>query len=365
MTTGDTVIDLSSASPLPVARFRLLRTRSEAAARRADTMGPAFAEVPVAGASGQTDLVTGDPIYTATWTGPFPPSWDDWLVRAIAVPVDTVPVEAVRGLPSEASDAVTVVAPPSDPPDLAPLVVETTDLAHTAIVVRTSTSAPVHAVPAGDHRLGATVDATILPAVPLGNVAETDLTSPPVAAATEPVLERGARTAGRSPMALWLTRAVATDPVEVAVRVIDPLGRITERTETVPGWVPPPVLDLTLLDVIAVAGRGVGISVASDAPVDAAPAYLLAVRASQRGRPFRFPFSLPLRRPLFASMFLPDIPRSATPTAGGGIQFGWRRDDEHHRIYDIWIPLSAPMTATITLEAPDGGQLSVTATAPA
>ena len=72
---------------------------------------------------------------------------------------------------------------------------------------------------------------------------------------------------------------------------------------------------------------------------------------------------MPLRRPLFASMHLPDIPRSASPTAGGGVQFGWRRDVDHGRIYDIWIPLAAPLTATITLEAPDGGQVSVTAIA--
>jgi hypothetical protein len=358
-TTGDIVIELSSASPLPLSRFRLLRTRLEAAARRADTMGPAFAEVPVGGPSGQTDGVTGDPIYTASWTGAFPPSWDDWFVRAIAIPVDTVPVQAVRGLPSDASDAITVVVPPVGPPDLAPLVVEATDAGHTAIVVRTSTSATVRTVPAGDHRIGATVNATILPAVPLGDVPETALASPPGAAATEPALERGVRTAGRSPLALWFTRTVATDPVSVAIRLIDPFGRVTERTEIVPGWVPPPVLDLTLLDVIAVVGRGVGISVASDAPVEVDPPYSLAVRASQRGRPF--PFPMPLRRPMFASMNLSDIPRSATPTAGGGIQFGWRRDDDRERIYDIWIPLTAPLTATITLEAPDGGQISVTA----
>ena len=153
-TTGDIAIELSSASPISVARFRLVRTRSEAAARRADTMGPAFAEVAVGGPSGQKDLVSGDPVYVATWTGTFPETWDDWFVRAIAVPVDTVPVEAVRGLPSEASDAITVLAPPTGPPDLAPLAVETTDPGHTAIVIRTSTTAPARIVPAGDHQSG-------------------------------------------------------------------------------------------------------------------------------------------------------------------------------------------------------------------
>ena len=358
--SGDTVIELSSASPIPVARFRLLRTRSEAAARRADTMGPAFAEVLVTGVSATPDAVTGNPVHTATWTGAFPESWDDWFVRAIAVPVDTVPVDAVRGLPSDASDAVTIVAPPSDPPDLSPLVAETTDGAHLSIVVRTSTSAPARTVPAGDHRAGATVDATILPAAPLVDIPETPLASPPAAAAA-PVLERGARAVGRTPLALWLTRAVATDPVEVAIRVIDPLGRITERTETIPGYVAPPVLHLTLVDAFAVVGRGVAISVASDAPFDAVPPYRLSVRATHRARPprLRFPFA----RPLSASALLPDIPPTTSPSAGRGIQFGWRRDGDSRRIYDIWVPLPAPMVATITLQAPDGGQISVTATA--
>jgi hypothetical protein len=229
--------------------------------------------------------------------------------------------------------------------------------------VRSSTSAPVHAVPAGDHRLGATAGATIVPLRALRDVAETALVTAPPAATTDPTLERGARVAGRTPIALWFTRAVASDPVEVAIRVADPLGRVTERTETVPGWTPPPPLDLTLIDVFAIAGRGVAISVSSDAPVDAVPPYTLAVRASQGGRPrpFPVPWHIPIRRPLAVSTALPDIPRSRTPTAGGGIQLGWRTDDAHARIYDIWVPLLAPVVATITLIAPDGGQLSVVA----
>lgn len=361
-TAGVTAIELSSSSPVPVSRFRLLRTRSEAAARRADTMGPAFAEVAVDATVGPVDAVTGDPTYTATWTGAFPPSWDDWFVRAIAIPVDQVPVQAVRGMPSDPSDVVSISAVPDGPPDLAPLTVET-DAAHTGIVVRTSTAAPVRTVPAGDHRGGATAGAVTLPYVVLQALPETPLVSPP-AAATDVVLERGVRTSGRTPLALWFTRSVAADPVDVAVRVIDPLGRVTERTETVPGWVPPPALDLSLVDVFVIVGRGVAVVVSSDAPVNVVPPYELAVRATQRQRRSQFPPQLrPLQRPLTASMKLPDIPRSSTPPARGGIQFGWRRAEDHGRLYDIWIPLGAPLTASITLVAPDGGRLTVTAEA--
>lgn len=358
---GNTVIELSSTSPVPVSRFRLLRTRSEAAARRADTMGPAFAEVTADATVGPVDVVTGDPVYTASWTGAFPANWDDWFVRAIAIPVDQVPVQAIRGMPSDPSDVVSISVLPDGPPDLAPLVVET-DAAHTGIVVRTSTAAPVRTVAAGDHRGGATAGAVTLPFVPLKDLPETLLATPP--AATEVVLERGVRASGRTPLALWFTRPVAADPVDVAVRVIDPLGRVTERVETVPGWVPPPVLDLSLVDVFVIVGRGVAVVVTSDAPVDPAEPYELGVRATQRQRRNPFPPQLrPLERPLTASMKLQDIPRSSTPSPRGGIQFGWRRGEDHRRLYDIWIPLGAPLTATITLVAPDGGRISVTAVA--
>jgi hypothetical protein len=360
--SGDIVIDLASVSPLPVDRFRLLRSRSEAAARRADTMGPAFAEVSVGGPSGDTDEITGDPIYKATWSGSFPKSWDEWSVRAIAIPVDTVPVEAIRGLHSEASDAIAIIAQPDGPPDLGPLVIEETDGSHLGLVVRTSTSAPVHPIPVGDHLIGATIAGTILPRAPLPELPETSLAAPPLPA-TGPTLERGARSNGRSPLALWFSRAAATDPVEIAIRLADPRGRVTELTASVPGWVPPPVLDLVLLDVIPVSGRGVGISVGSDAPVDVLQPYTLAVRARQIGRLGLL--GLPPRRPLSASIHLSDIAPSAAPGAGGDIQFGWRPDEEHHRVYDIWIPLTAPMNATITLIAPDGGEITVSASAPA
>ncbi|MBG6240056.1 hypothetical protein IWX78_003047 [Mycetocola sp. CAN_C7] len=361
--TGNTVIEMSSSSPLPVARFRLLRTRSEGAARRADTMGPAFAEVAADPTAGPPDVVTGDPVYTAAWTGPFPESWDDWFVRAIAIPVDQVPVEAVRGMPSDPSDVVSFSARPDGPPDLAPIAVET-DAAHTGIVLRTSTSAPVRPVPAGAHRVGVTARSETLPFVALQSVPETPLLSPPAEADTAVIVERGPRASGRSPLAVWFTRPVATDPVEVAVRIIDPFGRVTERTETVPGWVEPPLLDLSLIDVITVVGRGVAVVVGSDAPVDVVPPYELVVRATQRPR--RTPFPLDPRlvgRPLLASISLPDIPMSSTPLPRGGIQFGWRRSDGHGRVYDIWIPLAGPLTATITLVAPDGGRITVTALA--
>jgi hypothetical protein len=350
---GGIVLDLASASGIPVARFRLLRTRSEQAARRADTMGPAFAEVSATVAAGPPDPVTGQPVYTASWSGAFPESWDEWHVRAIAIPQNTMPVQAVRGLPSDPSDVVRVTALPSAAPDLAPLVIET-DAAHTGIVVRTSTSAPARTVPTGDHRVAATAGETEVAPALLQSLPETPLMTPPPASATQPVLERGARAAGRTPLALFFTRPVAADPVEVAVRVTDPLGRVSERTETVPGWVPPPPVDLTLVDAFVIAGRGVAVVVTSDAPVEVDPPYTLAVTA----RRLIPPFPPPPR--MVGSRKLPDIEPTGTPTPLVGIQFGWQPDpDGVGRQYDVWIPIRPPMQARITMIAPDGGQVSV------
>ena len=134
---------MTSASRVPVREFRLFRTRSEVAARSFESMGPAFAVVPAVppGAGQPPDPVTGELTYTANWTGAFGPSWDDWFVRAVAVPVDAVPVAAVRGLPSTACEPVVVTVLPGTAPDLAPLVatpIGTGEL----ILLTTSTSAP-------------------------------------------------------------------------------------------------------------------------------------------------------------------------------------------------------------------------------
>jgi hypothetical protein len=56
------------------------------------------------------------------------------------------------------------------------------------------------------------------------------------------VAVHGPRAAGSSPLALWLTRADATVPVDVTVHLLDPAGRLTEQVITVPagGEAPPP-----------------------------------------------------------------------------------------------------------------------------
>jgi hypothetical protein len=334
-------------------------------------MGPAFAEQVVSGPPTAVDPLTNEPAYSATWSGVFPEAWDAWLIRVVALPVDTVPVEGVRGLPSPASDVVSLFVPPSAPPDLAPLEFDIWGGDHRGVVVRSSTSAPARALPLGTHRFTASAGALAVTATPIEELPETALAVPPAAAGASAVLERGARASGRSPVALWFTRPVAADPVDVTLRLIDPLGRAVERTVTVPGWTPPPPVELTIVDFFAVAGRGVVFDVDCDAPVDVSPPYVMEIRAVQRPRrlgpvlPFQ---AMPGRAeplwPVPGRSLEMSIPFDEIPTAGlwflpsGRIQVVRNRGH-----YAVWVPMTSPVSVLVSVVAPEGGRISVTGSA--
>lgn len=393
VTTGtEVLLKLEAASPLPVESFRLLRTRSDRAALRADTMGPAFAEavaqVKLDGATPVRDAVTGQLVYEARWQGVMPPAWQPWFVRAIAVPQAIEPQRAVRGLHSPASDVVTVLAAPDTPPVLEDLAFAETDAAHTGLVVRTATTAPVAAVDLGEHVLRAVITGAgpapvEIGPVSLGSLVESPLTTPPGGPAE---LQRGARAAGRSPLALWFSRADAAASVTVDVSITDPRGRTTSRTTTIPGWVPPPPPPAATLDLIGITARalaGVVVVVATDAASDQ-PYRLRVAAARRRGRtfpdlrpvpePFRDPFGeprpfppgpiLPPLRGLNAEVELAAIPTAPrAPLVEGTISF--RKVRRIGRFIgstvEIGVPLGAPVSVVVTLIAPDGAEVSVTA----
>ena len=394
---GTVTIALEAASAVPVSRFRLLRTRSETAARTSDSMGPPFDQAAVATMTPTaTDALTGQPLYTGTWIGTFPAAWDAWLVRAVAVPVDTVPVQGVRGLLSEASDVTSLLVPPG-PPDLAPLVAEIWGADHRGVVVRSSTTAPPWATPLGTSRVGAEAGPEIVPLAGFDTVAEAPLTTPPAGAATDEVLQRGVRSAGRSPLALWFTRPVAADPVAVTLRVADPLGRVVEQTLTVPGWVPPPPIHLTLVDAFKIAGRGVVLRLTCDAPVAADPPFVMEIRAVKGPRPFpplgaalRLPqpapppvphafeearvvrddalheLLLPVHGQSMTAVFpLDEIP-SRTPPFSPRLTIQAVRDADGSsgdvQAYTVMVPLTAPVRVDVAVVAPAGGRVSVVAT---
>lgn len=377
---GTVTIRLAAASPIRIQAFRLHRTTSEHAARELASMGPPFAElaVPATSTPADTDPVLGLPVWTSTWTGTLPARWVPWLLRAVAVPVDTVPVKAERGVLSAASDVAELVVPPTGPPDLDPLVAEVWGGDHRGVVVRTATSAPPRLLPQGAHRLDADAGAQQLAPVPLEQVATTALTTPPAGAATEVVLEQGARTAGQTPLALWFTRPVAADPVAVSLRLADPLGRVTTRQVTVPGWLPPdPGVHVAIVDVRAVAGRGVVLSIDTDAPWKRLPPYVLEIVARQRRivvppvlppgpglppRPFRGPV-WPQPRTMSASFRLNEVPAHRPGfQKGPGIQVvrRLRRPMTPGPAYDAYVPLAAPVTVAVSVVSPGGARVTAT-----
>ncbi|HEY9408104.1 MAG TPA: hypothetical protein VIP77_00865 [Jiangellaceae bacterium] len=357
---GMVTLSLTAASRVPVREFRVFRTRSEAAARSFESMGPPLAVVPAVppGAGAVPDPVTGESAYTAEWTGGFGASWDDWLIRAVAVPVDSVPVEAVRGLLSAACEPVLVTVLPDSAPDLAPLVAVPLGTGE-LMLVTTSTSAPAREVPLGSHRVSAEVSgaagvAGVAP-VALQSVAEGPVAAaaPPAGADPGAVLVRGTRSGGRSPLAVWLTRPDAEQPLDVVVRVVDPLGRLSEQRVTVPAFVAePPTLDL--LDVVAIAGRGVVIRVRSDADVHALPPYVLAVLVQQA----RLPFPPP---PVRVRFELDDVPTRVGPFPSAEIVHALRVTENEPHEYQVLIRALPPMVVTLTMVAPDGARAQVVA----
>jgi hypothetical protein len=356
---GVVTVTLTSTSRTPVREFRLFRTRSAAAARSAETMGPAFATAIAVPPPPGTELdpATGELPYTAAWSGAFPASWDEWFVRVVAVPVDEVPVEAVRGLPSPSSEPATITVVPDAGPDLAPLTAEVWGAGHDGVLVRTSTAAPFRAVPLGSHRVSARAGTVALPMSGLEEVRAGETANPaapPAGASPGPVLVHGPRTSGRTPLGLWFTRPVATDPVEVLLRLADPLGRVIEQTLTVPGWVPPAVPTLELIDVFTIAGRGAVLQLRSAAPIDAQPPYVLHVFARTRALVFPPPPPATLTRPLHA---IPGSGGAFNP--GAPIQLV-RTSNASPFEYQVLVRLRTPFDVRVTLASPDGGQSQVT-----
>ncbi|MEN0129597.1 MAG: hypothetical protein AAGC49_09170 [Brevundimonas sp.] len=383
---GTVSISLSADSDVPVASFRLYRTRVAEAALRFETMGPAFATVAaVAPAPGApVDPASGLALYSGSWSGSFDESWDDWHVRAVAVPVDVVPVEAVRGLPSPASDDVVVRVRPSGPPDLAPLVATVFGGGHDGVLVTTSTSSPARALPDGTFRVSAdaagvgSVDPVALGLVTPGPVTGT---APPAPFA----LVAGPRASGRTPLALWLTRPVAADPVDVAVTLVDPAGRTTVQSVTVPGWVPDPP-SLSLVDVTPDVGFVLA-RVSSDAPLGDLPPTVMTITVSAPKRqlpPIHLPFGRvaavdPALRdfiddlgvpdvrlrgvpgtvtlPVSLAIPLPDIPRRARVSTAP-IVVTRSTDDEPHE-YRVVIRVAPPFTLRVSLLTGDGRSAQV------
>ena len=205
----------------------------------------------------------------------------------------------------------------------------------------------------------------VLPAEALGSFAESTLTSPPAAATTSAVIERGARASGRTPLALWFRRPVATDPVTVSVRLIDPFGRLTEQVVMVPGWVPPPPFTVTITAVTA-RPTGVLVAVDSDASAAAAAGIVMHVQARKRrvlggGGGRLGPIRLPLLTVAEADFALASIPLGLPVfPSDGAIHVVRNRAPFNTARFAVWIPVLAPLSVGITLTGPDGASATAT-----
>ena len=390
---GDITIGCSTTSRVPVSSFAVLATRSPTAARSADTMGPPVAILPAGPGQpvpAERRMFPDEQRYSADGLLPLPPSWDEHLVRVVALPVAEDPPRAVRGLRSPSSEAVTVLALPPGPPQLDGLVAELWGPASEGVVVRGWTDAPVRAGAFGEHRLSAVVTGAADLAV--GPVAVTalpvpgDPAAPPAGAEAAAVAVRGRPADGRTPLALWFTRATPDDPCTVTVTVVDPKGRRTSRDVVVPGNAPasaPPTLEV--LDVFSLRGRGLVVRLRTDAPVTAEPPgpATLSVTATTARLPWWRPPSpppgrsagqrassspgaglRPLRdRKLSASFSLPDVPVTPRTRPFPRSTFALTRtSDESPHEYSLLVGLQSPVAISLTVALADASSTTVRVT---
>jgi hypothetical protein len=294
-------------------RFELYRVRNAAAARDVDTMGPPCMALDSATAAPDWTIAPAAPaaIESATGIDRPPGSWLPYHYRAIAW-AKSNPAEAIRGGRSKASPAMAVLIPPSDPPNLSAPTASQPALDPAEILFEWTSTAPARETPLGSHHLYVRAAA---PGSPDLVAYETVLEATPTAEPASGV--KLWRTPGPSPSAaslyrLLVQRAAATDPLDLTVRLRDPLGRVSERMlHIAPGSVEP-APDIAALTRSYVSGTFSDISFTSHAPVIVRPfgAYRLTVLA-QRRRVGLWGFLLPLA-PLTLDMALPDIPEGAT-----------------------------------------------------
>lgn len=348
---GAVTIDLEADSRIPVSEFRLYRTRSFDAARRFGSMGPPFATVTANAPPTGTppDPATGELTYDATWSGTFAEGWRDWFIRAVAVPIDEQPVQGVRGRLSSPSEPVVLFVLPSGPPDLAPLVHDTFGADNVGVVVTTSTSAPVPPTTMGPHRLRIVVGSTTV-AQQLDEIDEVaSLTTPPAGVGSTPIVVRGARSGGVTPLAIWFSRTDAADPVDVAVHLADPRSRVATRTMTVPPYVPPTItLDIT--ELFAIAGRGITVIFHSDAPIDARSAGRLTITAT----PGRGSILDPIRRPITADFDLHAVPTRRLGFVRRSAIDVMRTKDESPFVYAAFVAMTGDLTVKLGIVMGDG-----------
>lgn len=320
---GTTSLTCRAASPIEVKAFEVFATRSELAARDHLTMGPPRERVLAARSVG-TDPITGAPVWEATAVGALPEHWDPWFVRAVAVPVLSVPPMAQRGLTSPPSGLLRVQVTPSAGPSLEALSHALRSADHRMVLFSSATTAPEHVIAAGEHRLKVVIDGVVqhhaLHAVAAGGPG-----SPPLDGAS--TLMRGPRVDGSTPVYLWVQRARASDAIEVSVSLTDPLGRSTTESSRVEPWVAPVTTPrVKVVNSFTITGRGTILVVRTSAEAGARPPWSVSLKATT-GTVQRDPFPRTDRRPPPFGREIPGRWDDAPGRRPRRLSGAWRLDD--------------------------------------
>jgi hypothetical protein len=237
-----------------VGRVELYRTRSERNATAINRMGPPVEVLtPPADKSDppgwslayetfrddQGVEHEGDNVVAATHVDPLTPSWDTWWYRAAAWSKAST-ADGIVSARSAASVARQILLPPPGPPQLSELQLDAPGSTPKLMLVSWSIDAPVTPTSIGPHRLSVSVRRH-----PASGPAQTlvDVTAPlhslPYVSVGKPLPGPGSRvfraaTGVDKPdrWCLWSERPVPEAVTTITVRVIDPLGRVSEASAT-------------------------------------------------------------------------------------------------------------------------------------
>ncbi|MEB3359850.1 MAG: hypothetical protein VKK04_24200 [Synechococcales bacterium] len=279
-----------------VTRIDLHRVRVPEASLSLDTMGPAIASITGSVAPWTVTATPGSepgvaqPLGTLTGRDRPTGSWERVFYRAVAWSGDDL-ARGLYGGRSQPSPAQSVVIPPATPPDLSALTYELGAIATEVVITATST-APVAETPLGHHWIKVDVRARRAdqsysqvfqyPALTAGTLAENALAA--VATSPPPPGENGV---WRSPIPnstasryrILIRREALTDALTVTLQLIDPLGRVSEQTLTVPAGFLLPAPEIRSPQVTPVPGKGFLFRFQAPVPFEVTPLgpYLLWV----------------------------------------------------------------------------------------
>ena len=227
-----------------VSRLDIHRVRVPAASLSLDSMGPPIASL--SGSEGLWEVTPTEsdrpgvdqPIGTLTGTDTPTGSWKPVYYRAVAWSIDQ-PERGIYGSRSLPSAAREVLIPPTAPPHLSPQI-NYEYAANNRIIIRFSSAAPVAETPLGPHRIKVSVYGNDYdyhyPSLANGVLADNALTAvrqTPGIGQRNRFWRTSIEPAGTTQYNLRLTLP-RNMRLQVSVELIDPLGRVSDRTRTIP-----------------------------------------------------------------------------------------------------------------------------------